>query len=408
LVHGPPGSWDNIDVNFPCVIYDGTSYHMYYGNTMGIGYATSPNGIDWTKDTVHNPIHYITPGTFYSSNMFPSGAVLYNDTVHMWFTGRGGYPTTDNLGYGYSTDFYSFTWYTDTAMSAGPMDWERRQVGHPWILEINGKYRSWYSGANLSLNMFKIGAAELPVPSCVPVYFTGCENGDGFKDFILEEIQNTGSGCENLNGTGWSKYHNLGPAEILPGETYVLKISSNNDMQYATIWVDWNRNEEFEVEERVIDTLIEQAGTLYELDFIIPQEIDTGFYNMRAKTNCNAFCYDACKNYLFGETEDYLLYYPPQPPPPGIHEIRQLELGINPNPFNTNTTLSFRLSKPENVQFTVYNVQSKIVYTIEERRYKGRQEIQWNAEGLPAGMYYYRIQAGDKVGGGKMVKVNDK
>jgi hypothetical protein len=32
----------------------------------------------------------------------------------------------------------------------------------------------------------------------------------------------------------------------------------------------------------------------------------------------------------------------------------------------------------------------------------------WNAEGLPAGMYYFRIQAGDKVGGGKMIKVNDK
>jgi hypothetical protein len=78
---------------------------------------------------------------------------------------------------------------------------------------------------------------------------------------------------------------------------------------------------------------------------------------------------------------------------------------ISPNPFTASTTLSFRLSKPENVHFTVYNVQSQIVYTIEERREKGEQEIQWNAEGLPAGMYYFRIQAGDKVGGGKMVKL---
>jgi hypothetical protein len=61
---GSPGSWDHTDLNFPCVIYDGTSYHMYYGNTLGIGYATSPNGIDWTRDTVHSPIHWVTPGTF--------------------------------------------------------------------------------------------------------------------------------------------------------------------------------------------------------------------------------------------------------------------------------------------------------------------------------------------------------
>jgi hypothetical protein len=71
----------------------------------------------------------------------------------------------------------------------------------------------------------------------------------------------------------------------------------------------------------------------------------------------------------------------------------------------TTTTLSFRLSKPENVKFTVYNVQSQIVYTMEEKQAKGEQKVQWNAEGLPAGMYYYRIQAGDKVGSGKMVKM---
>ena len=77
-----------------------------------------------------------------------------------------------------------------------------------------------------------------------------------------------------------------------------------------------------------------------------------------------------------------------------------------PNPFITATTLSFRLFKPENVQFTVYNVQSQMVYTMEERREKGEQQFKWNADGLPAGIYYFRIQAGDKVGSGKMVKMD--
>jgi hypothetical protein len=79
------------------------------------------------------------------------------------------------------------------------------------------------------------------------------------------------------------------------------------------------------------------------------------------------------------------------------------DYSISPNPFTTSTTLSFRLSKPENVRFTVYNVQSQIVYEIEERRNAGEQQIEWNAKGLPSGMYYFRIQAGEKVGGGKMV-----
>jgi hypothetical protein len=90
----------------------------------------------------------------------------------------------------------------------------------------------------------------------------------------------------------------------------------------------------------------------------------------------------------------------------GIEELKYRCIMTNcyPNPFTTSTTLSFRLEKPENVQFTVYNVQSKIVYTIEDRRYAGEQQIQWNAEGLPVGVYYFRVQAGDKVGGGKMIK----
>jgi hypothetical protein len=90
-----------------------------------------------------------------------------------------------------------------------------------------------------------------------------------------------------------------------------------------------------------------------------------------------------------------------------LHEWKQ-GFKIYPNPFSASTTLSFRLGKPENLHFTVYNLQSKIVYSIEERRNAGEQQIRWNAEGLPAGMYYYRIQAGDKVCGGKLVKVNDK
>ena len=83
----------------------------------------------------------------------------------------------------------------------------------------------------------------------------------------------------------------------------------------------------------------------------------------------------------------------------------QTNVFISPNPFTTSTTLSFILDKPENVQFTIYNVQAQIVYRMQEQQDKGEQQIQWNAEGIPAGMYYFRIQAGYMVGGGKMVKM---
>jgi hypothetical protein len=41
---------------------------------------------------------------------------------------------------------------------------------------------------------------------------------------------------------------------------------------------------------------------------------------------------------------------------------------------------------------------------IEHKQPEGKHEVLWNAEGLPAGMYYCRIETGDNVGSGKMIK----
>ena len=59
-----PSSWDGYQVFAPGVFFDGISYHMWYTGVWGfgvnligfqIGYATSPDGISWTKDPA-NPI----------------------------------------------------------------------------------------------------------------------------------------------------------------------------------------------------------------------------------------------------------------------------------------------------------------------------------------------------------------
>ena len=86
--------------------------------------------------------------------------------------------------------------------------------------------------------------------------------------------------------------------------------------------------------------------------------------------------------------------------PPGVGDF-----SVHPNPFTNSTTLFHTLEEPENVQFTVYNVQSKIVWRMQEMQDEGEHKIKWNAEGLPAGMYYFRMQAGDIIAGGKIVKM---
>jgi hypothetical protein len=54
---------------------------------------------------------------------------------------------------------------------------------------------------------------------------------------------------------------------------------------------------------------------------------------------------------------------------------------------------------------SIYDHLGQIVYQTEENHIQGRQQLIWNADGYADGVYYYRLQAGDAVAIGKMVKV---
>jgi len=93
--------------------------------------------------------------------------------------------------------------------------------------------------------------------------------------------------------------------------------------------------------------------------------------------------------------------------PSGIDDlvIDNIITTIFPNPFTSTTTLTYTLDKPSSVTISIFNTQGHQVDQIQREQPNGEQKVQWNAEGLPAGMYFFRIQAGDKVGGGKMMKM---
>ena len=85
---GAPGSYEETEVVEQWVSYDGSTFHMWYSgaNTTvspwieAIGYATSPNGMDWTKDTTNNPVLDVgLPGEWDDTKVFcPS--VIFDGT----------------------------------------------------------------------------------------------------------------------------------------------------------------------------------------------------------------------------------------------------------------------------------------------------------------------------------------
>ncbi len=86
-----------------------------------------------------------------------------------------------------------------------------------------------------------------------------------------------------------------------------------------------------------------------------------------------------------------------EPNPSGSNSIpTKYDLDQNyPNPFNPSTTISFTIPLKSFVSLKVFDALGRKVSTIvSEEMHAGRYSRQWNAEGLPSGVYFYHLEAG--------------
>ncbi len=67
-----------------------------------------------------------------------------------------------------------------------------------------------------------------------------------------------------------------------------------------------------------------------------------------------------------------------------------------PNPFNPTTKIGFSIPFNTEVNLSVYNTLGERVTILKSGFYKaGEYEAEFNAENLPSGIYFYRLQAGN-------------
>ncbi|MDP2886152.1 MAG: FG-GAP-like repeat-containing protein [Ignavibacteria bacterium] len=75
-----------------------------------------------------------------------------------------------------------------------------------------------------------------------------------------------------------------------------------------------------------------------------------------------------------------------------------------PNPFNPSTKISFSLPSTSYVSLRVFDVMGREVATlVSEELSAGNHTRQWNATGMPSGVYLYRLQAGSYVQTRKLI-----
>ncbi|NOX60689.1 MAG: hypothetical protein GXP42_01875 [Chloroflexi bacterium] len=107
LTPGDAGAWDGLWVLDPAVMLKDGVFKMWYtGRTndgrRSIGYATSDDGVHWTKDTAHNPVLSPEDGQW-DEGSIGNHAVLYDGKYKMWYSSNG------QIGYATSPDGVAWT-----------------------------------------------------------------------------------------------------------------------------------------------------------------------------------------------------------------------------------------------------------------------------------------------------------
>lgn len=152
---GADGEWDAAGFEGPFVIKEGpTSYKMWYSgkdedDTWRIGYATSPDGIHWTKDT-GNPVLELGGETWNNRAVNLPSVVHEAGLYKMWVytAGDDGSGWAPYIAYATSTDGIAWTWDANNPLFSrdATHGWESEWIWGPTVLHEGSNYQMWYSG----------------------------------------------------------------------------------------------------------------------------------------------------------------------------------------------------------------------------------------------------------------------
>ncbi|UCE65801.1 MAG: T9SS type A sorting domain-containing protein [Candidatus Zixiibacteriota bacterium] len=139
-----------------------------------------------------------------------------------------------------------------------------------------------------------------------------------------------------------------------------------------------------------VDWDFEYGGTGWDLGHNVCQTDDGGYAIAGWSDSCGIGGMDILLIRLGYPTEVKETFAP-------VPEYTSLS-GNYPNPFNSSTTIEFTLDRPQIVALTVYDLLGREIRTLlNEKKSAGKHRIPFDASPLSSGVYFYMLQAGDKI-----------
>jgi hypothetical protein len=332
------GTWDETTIDHATVLRENGEYKMWYtgwspgGPEFKIGYATSPNGINWTKDTVNNPV--LGPG----AATWEDGGVGYCTVMHeqgaeykMWYCGLNKTWAPDSGMTGYATSADGITWQRDTlnnpVLTTGSSgEWDDAAAFATQVLVINGSYYMWYAGNRFTWNPRHTGLAV----SSDGIDWTKYDDTTTMSHPYAESDP-----VLSPSPGQWDAIFAEAYTVILIDDTLHMWYGGSRDPSSIYLW-------------RI-------GYATLPLTVLAIEEND--------KSNSLPLEYILKQNY--------------------------------PNPFNPNTTIEFSIPKTEFVILKIYNMLGQEVATLVSEKLKvGNFKYNWDAGNLASGVYLYRLEAG--------------
>ena len=221
-----------------------------------------------------------------------------------------------------------------------------------------------------------------------------CTLGDGIKHFILGDIDNT-SDCDP---DGYGDYTTM-ITSLEIDSTNDLTITTGYGNQFVRVWIDFNDDFVYSLDELVVDNYEiadgSSSGTFTEtMDLVIPAGAALGEHIMRAKTNWNTEVpNDACEETSYGETEDYMVNIVVNIGVDG-HLFGDASIQITElteNVFDVNLATS---SYTENLAITVFSI-------------TGQRLVYYNMKNID-GNYHYNLDMSYTAPGVYLVRIGNK
>lgn len=217
-----------------------------------------------------------------------------------------------------------------------------------------------------------------------------CSLGDGFRLFSIAEINNP-SGCE-----GYSDFTNQ-VANLAPGSTNDLKVTTKWGSQYIKVWIDFNDDSVFSADEIVVNNYQiapgQNGGTFTEtMPLVIPDGATLGLHRMRAKSRWGGPVNSACDESGYGETEDYTANIGSL----GVNdfEVRNGELVIS-SEDNKNFEVIFNTSYDGKAYMSIYNVLGQQLKVKILDKMEGSYKAILDMSEMSSGVYILRVGGKD-------------